>query len=169
MLFKYLLFPSLTRHPLTAAPSLRSSSSSCCFCCSPVPGFVDQNIYTDDVGSGWGWRTYGAKNTRLMAKGEGLLGSNATCASLSKDGAIPFICRECTRPGYQPFAKATTIQFWIRSNTKSADPYASSTPPGKVPELKMFLMNVSCCLLWFWCVYYLPSCRFLRRSCWICT
>jgi hypothetical protein len=119
--------------------------------CSANPGYVDQIIYLDDLGSGWGWRTYGAKDTKLMAEGEGISG-NATCATLSKDGAIPFFCRDCTRPGYQPFTKANILQFWIRSNTKSLDPFASSTPPGKLPELKVFLMNVStvvtCCSGW---------------------
>jgi len=104
------------------------------------PGYVDQIIYMDDLGSGWGWRTYGAKDTKIMAKGEGISG-NATCGTLSKDGAIPFICRECTKAGYQPFANANILQFWIRSNTKSVDPFASSTPPGKLPGLKVFLMN----------------------------
>lgn len=35
------------------------------------------------------------------------------------------------------------MKFLIRSNTKSKDPYASSTPPGKLPALKVFMMNVS--------------------------
>ena len=90
---------------------------------------------------------YLAKNTKLMAQGEGLARSNATCATLSNGGAIPIFCRECAKPGYQPFADAQQLQFWIKSNTKSLDPFASSTPPGKVPELKLFLMNVSTVLL----------------------
>ena len=78
-----------------------------------------------------------------MARGEGLGGSNATCATLSKDGAIPFVCRECTRAGYQPFAKAETLQFWIRSNSRTTDLFESSTPKGRLPGVKIFLMNVS--------------------------
>lgn len=56
---------------------------------------------------------------------------------------MAFVCRQCNKPGYQPFAKAQNLKFLIRSNTKSNDPYASSTPPGKLPELKLFMMNVS--------------------------
>lgn len=35
------------------------------------------------------------------------------------------------------------LDMWIKSNTKSSDPYASSTPPGQPPNVKLFLMNVS--------------------------
>eukprot|EP00878_Enallax_costatus_P021026 GHUV01022243.1.p2 GENE.GHUV01022243.1~~GHUV01022243.1.p2 ORF type:complete len:126 (+),score=30.35 GHUV01022243.1:1107-1484(+) len=54
---------------------------------------------------------------------------------------MAFVCRSCNKPGYQPFGKAQNLKFLIRSNTKSNDPWASSTPPGKLPELKVFLMN----------------------------
>jgi len=86
---------------------------------------------------------YNSKNNVLMAKGEGVGGGAATCASLSQGGAVQFLCRQCSRPGYQPFAKAEALQFSIRSNTKSTDPFASSTPAGQLPGLKVFLMNVS--------------------------
>ena len=125
--------------------SKQTCASKTCFafvCCRSYPGYVDQTIYKDDLGSGWGWGTYGAKDTKVMAKGEGISG-NAMCGTLSKDGALPFICRGCTKPGYQPFANANILQFWVRSNTKSLDPFASSTPPGKLPGVKVFLMNVS--------------------------
>jgi hypothetical protein len=52
-------------------------------------------------------------------------------------------CRQCNRTGYQPFAKARTLRFDIRSNTQSDDPFASSTPRGRLPSLKLFMMNVS--------------------------
>ncbi|KAF8059424.1 erkB [Scenedesmus sp. PABB004] len=108
---------------------------------NPVPGFVNNTIYKDDLGAGWGWRPYASKNTQVRAKGEGLGGTAATCLTSSQNGAVVFTVREGFRPGYQPFASAARLDFWVKSNTKSADPFASSTPKGKVPPLKVFLMN----------------------------
>lgn len=113
------------------------------FACRPVPGYVNQTIYSDSIEPGWNWQPYDAKNTELIAKGQGVDGSMATCASLSKGGAFKFYCRNCSRPGYQPFAKAKSLHFNIRSNTKSSDEFASSTPKGQLPPLKIFLMGVS--------------------------
>jgi hypothetical protein len=117
--------------------------------CRPVPGYVSQTIFSDSIQPGWTWLPYNAKNTVLLAKGEGVDGSVATCATLSQGGAVKFNCRQCSRPGYQPFAKATSLQFDIRSNTKSDDEFASSTPRGKLPGIKLYLMNVSASVLWF--------------------
>lgn len=114
-----------------------------CVVCRSLPGFVNQTIFEDSIQPGWTYMPYRAKNSVLLAKGEGIGGSTGTCASLSKDGAVQFLCRQCSRPGYQPFAKAKALKFDIRSNTKSADPFASSTPAGELPALKVFLMNVS--------------------------
>jgi cullin-associated NEDD8-dissociated protein 1 len=107
----------------------------------PVPGYVSPIIYKDDLGAGWGWRPYSSKNTEIQAAGEGLNGGNATCLTSSKNGAVVLVVREGYRPGYRPFAKASRLDFWVKSNTKSLDPFASSTPPGQVPPLKVFLMN----------------------------
>jgi hypothetical protein len=82
-------------------------------------------------------------NAQLRAKGEGLAGGVATCATSSPGGAVVFWMRNGTQPGYQPFKGATSLDFWIKSNTKTNDPYASDTPPGKVPPIKIFLMHVS--------------------------
>lgn len=38
-----------------------------CFPCRPVPGYVSQVIYKDDLGAGWGWRPYNSKNTEVRA------------------------------------------------------------------------------------------------------
>jgi hypothetical protein len=111
--------------------------------CSPVPGYVSPVIYRDDLGAGWGWRPYSSKNTQVRARGEGLNGGAATCLTSSRNGAVVFNVRDGFKPGYQPFAAAQRLDFWIKSNTKSADPYASSTPKGQPPPLKIFLMNVS--------------------------
>ena len=102
---------------------------------------MSPTLFGDDVGAGWGWRPYAAKNLRLKARGAGIDGGAATCLSLSQGGALPFVCRNCTKPGYQPFARASRLDFWVRSDTNSSDPYASSTPPGKPPnDVKIFLM-----------------------------
>jgi hypothetical protein len=57
--------------------------------------------------------------------------------------AVMLTYRQCNTTGYQPFAKARTLRFDIRSNTQSNDPFASSTPRGRLPSLKLFMMNVS--------------------------
>jgi cullin-associated NEDD8-dissociated protein 1 len=106
-----------------------------------VPGHISKVVYKDSIQPGWTWRPYLSKNAELIAKGQGVDGGNSVCGTLSKSGAMAFVCRSCSRPGYQPFASAQTLNFFIRSNTKSADPFASSTPPGKLPALKVFLMN----------------------------
>ena len=107
---------------------------------------MNETIYSDSsLGTGWSWMPYRHKNSNLFVEGEGVYGGSAMCTTLSQDGSVPFKCRNCTNKGYQPFGKATVLQFWIKSNTKSSDPFASSTPPGKVPPIKMFIMNVSDC------------------------
>ena len=112
---------------------------------NPLPGFVNQTMFDGGsptgLQSGWSWLPYNAKNMELLAPGQGRARGLAICGSLSKGGGIPLTCRECTKLGYQPFAKTKSLQFWIRSNTKSTDPFASSTPPGALPGLKVFLMN----------------------------
>eukprot|EP00775_Hariotina_reticulata_P013960 gene13960-14074_t len=107
----------------------------------PLPGYVNTTIYWRGVQAGWGWRPYFAKNTYLTAAGAGYQGNAATCATLSQNGAIAFFCRGCSKEGYQPFTKGQYLFFSVRSNTQSKDPYASSTPPGKMPQLKVFLSN----------------------------
>lgn len=74
-------------------------SNAACF----AAGFVNQTIYDSGIGAGWGWRPYLAKNTQLQAaKGSGLNGAGrATCVVASKGGALPFMCRNCTKPGYR--------------------------------------------------------------------
>lgn len=112
--------------------------------CRPVPGFISKAIFTDSIQPGWNWLPYNAKNTVLLAKGQGVGKDGvATCATLSEGGGVKFYCRECSRPGYQPFNDGKTLRFDIRSNTRSNDPFASSTPRGKLPGVKVFLMNVS--------------------------
>jgi len=63
----------------------------------------------------------------------------ATCITASKNGAVKFSVKK--RTGM--FMDGGRLDMWIKSNTKSSDPYASSTPRGQPPNLKIFLMNVS--------------------------
>ncbi|KAF6266008.1 hypothetical protein COO60DRAFT_638698 [Scenedesmus sp. NREL 46B-D3] len=107
----------------------------------PVPGFINTTIYDEVIGAGWTFQPYLAKNQNLLARTQGVDKSTGMCASLSKGGAISFVCKRCTQAGYQPFGKAKSLRFWIRSDTKSSNPFASSTPPGQLPPLKVFLMN----------------------------
>jgi cullin-associated NEDD8-dissociated protein 1 len=145
-----LFFPFFTLPVLSSLPFFLLSGIMCLLeSCRPVPGYVSQTIFSDSIQPGWTWLPYNAKNTVLLAKGEGVDGSVATCATLSQGGAVKFNCRQCSRPGYQPFAKATSLQFDIRSNTKSDDEFASSTPRGKLPGIKLYLMNVIASVLWF--------------------
>jgi hypothetical protein len=107
-----------------------------------VPGFVSKVIYGDSPGT-WSWLPYKSRNNVLLAEGQGVDGSTATCSTISQGGGVEFQCKQCAQPGYQPFAKAEVLRFDIRSNTNSNDEFASSTPRGELPPLKMFLMNVS--------------------------
>lgn len=75
---------------------------------------------------------------QIRAK-EGRSGRAATCVTASKEGAVKFNVKK--RTGM--FMEGGRLDMWIKSNTKTADPYASSTPRGQPPNLKLFLMNVS--------------------------
>ena len=76
---------------------------------------------------------------QVRAAGEGRAGRTATCLTASKDGAVKFSVKK--RTGL--FMDGGRLDMWIKSNTKSNSPYASSTPAGQPPNLKIFLMNVS--------------------------
>ncbi|KXZ56876.1 hypothetical protein GPECTOR_1g790 [Gonium pectorale] len=106
----------------------------------PAPGFVSSVVYDEVIRPGWSWFPYSAGYFRLQQQGAGLDGSTGTCVQLSPGGGLSFRCRQCGRPGYQPFAGASGIGFWIRSTSNSSDPLESSTPQGVVPPLKLFVM-----------------------------
>jgi hypothetical protein len=76
---------------------------------------------------------------QIRAAGEGRNGRTATCLTASKDGAVKFNVKR--RTGM--FMDGGRLDMWIKSNTKTNDRYASSTPRGQAPNLKIFLMNVS--------------------------
>eukprot|EP00198_Chlamydomonas_reinhardtii_P014096 XP_001703433.1 predicted protein [Chlamydomonas reinhardtii] len=74
--------------------------------------------------------------------GGGLDGQDGTCVQLSPGGGLAFRCRACgTTPGYQPFAGASGLSLWIRPNSNSSDPFASSTPNNALPPLKLFVTS----------------------------
>lgn len=126
----------------THRPAACCVGHACVCACRPVPGFVSKVIYGDAVGT-WSWLPYKSRNNVLLAEGKGVDGSTATCSTISEGGGVEFQCKQCAKPGYQPFAKAEVLRFDIRSDTNSNDEFASSTPRGELPPLKMFLMNVS--------------------------
>jgi hypothetical protein len=55
-----------------------------------VPGYVNKTIFSDSIEPGWNWQPFDAKNSELIAEGQGADGSAATCATLSKGGAVKF-------------------------------------------------------------------------------
>ena len=74
--------------------------------------------------------------------GAGLSNDSATCVQLSPGGGLTFRCRACgITPGYQPFAGASGLSLWIRPNSNSSDPFASSTPNNTLPPLKLFVTS----------------------------
>jgi hypothetical protein len=75
---------------------------------------------------------------QIRAANEGRDGRTATCMTASKEGAVKFSVKK--RTGM--FMDGGRLDMWIKSNTKSNDIYASSTPRGSAPNLKLFLMNV---------------------------
>jgi hypothetical protein len=56
-----------------------------------------------------------------VLQGYGVGGSNATCVELGpKQGGLTLACRDCEQSGYQPFASASAIQFWLRDMNGSS-------------------------------------------------
>ena len=72
-------------------------------------------------------------------QGAGIGGSNATCIELGpKAGGLTLASRGAQKPGYQPFGKATAVQFWLKDkNGSSTIPDLSVRPP--------FTLDPDCC------------------------
>jgi hypothetical protein len=100
------------------------------------------NIYEDGPGAGWTWRAFGVRDSKLLLAKQGRLGSIGACAWAKNRGGVAFLCPGCSAAGQAPFANAKYLWFWIRSNTKPGGA-PSSTPPGSLPGLRIFLGNVS--------------------------
>lgn len=64
--------------------------------------------------------------------GIGPYGEDATCVQVAEQGGLSFGCRQCDQPGYQPFANASFISFWLQSDASTDDATQTSTPQGQV-------------------------------------
>ncbi len=64
-------------------------------------------------------------------QGAGIGGSNATCIELGpKAGGLTLASRQAQKAGYQPFGKASAVQFWLKDkNGSSTIPDLSVRPP----------------------------------------
>lgn len=73
-------------------------------------------------------------NLCLMSAALSPSGHGATCVSISPQeaGGLGFHCRQCNKPGYQPFAGTRAVSFWLKPNSGTSDPFVSSTPNGQV-------------------------------------
>ena len=65
-------------------------------------------------------------------QGQGLDGSNATCFTLDGGGGgVTFACRNCAASPNSPFAKSSTLEFWVKSTE------GSSSSSAVVPNLRV--------------------------------
>ncbi|GMH42137.1 hypothetical protein BSKO_10056 [Bryopsis sp. KO-2023] len=76
--------------------------------------YISGTIYGDRPGAGWGWGSYGEKESVLFAQHEGLYQSTATCLILTPGGGLGFYCRGCEKEGFQPLKNKHSLEFWIR-------------------------------------------------------
>ncbi|KAG1671486.1 hypothetical protein FOA52_003144 [Chlamydomonas sp. UWO 241] len=106
-----------------------------------TPGYISKAIYRDVPQPGWSFYPLEAQQYTVSVPGIAPSGNGAACVSIAPGGGLSFRCRECDREGYQPFADATGVRMWIKPNSGGSDPYASSTPDGKIPGLKIYLLN----------------------------
>ena len=67
----------------------------------------------------------------MSMQGAGIGGSNATCVELGpKAGGLTLASRQAQKAGYQPFGKASAVQFWLKDkNGSSTIPDLSVRPP----------------------------------------
>jgi len=57
----------------------------------------------------------------LLEQGAGIGGSNATCVELGpKQGGLTLASRQAQKEGYQPFGKATALEFWLKDKNGSS-------------------------------------------------
>ncbi|WIA34055.1 hypothetical protein OEZ86_012433 [Tetradesmus obliquus] len=99
------------------------------------PGYISDKIYDNFPGVGWSWFAYNFQPMNKFAvvdAGKGLKGSAASCAELQYNGGLTWACRQCgSKEGFQPFAGADSVTFWMRD----------SGSPGKVPPVRLQLGN----------------------------
>ncbi|GAX79409.1 hypothetical protein CEUSTIGMA_g6850.t1 [Chlamydomonas eustigma] len=101
------------------------------------PGYVSKTIFKDVPQPGWAWFPYKPLSTQVSVPGVAPDGSGATCVSVEGGGGLSFRCRDCYKPGYQPFAGASSVKFWIKQNDGS---FIDQITP-EVPQLKVFVYN----------------------------
>ncbi|KAK9817073.1 hypothetical protein WJX72_009058 [[Myrmecia] bisecta] len=118
-----------------------------------LPGYINSTIYGDRVETGWSWNPYYLHSSEFWRPGAGVNGSNATCVTVATraqynqpgtgGGGLTFTCRECSKPGYQPFGVNNQLQFWVRSNSSGipSDPREQTYPKGSLPNLSVSLNN----------------------------
>ncbi|KAL6758139.1 hypothetical protein V8C86DRAFT_3025649 [Haematococcus lacustris] len=132
-------------HPVFGAIMLNYRPVDCTTGAPIPPNFISPYIYSavTGIGPGWGWFSYDAQLARLENQGPTPIpgGTKSTCVSVAPKGGLSFRCRQCQRPGFQPFAGRTQLRFWIRPDTEDSDPFNTSTPAGEVPGLKLFIMQ----------------------------
>ncbi|WIA23970.1 hypothetical protein OEZ85_013605 [Tetradesmus obliquus] len=130
-------------HPVYGVAMIEYRTVDCDSGAALPEGYIDKStIYSGGPRPGWSWFPYSSSNFTLIIPGAATpAGTPSTCLSISPGGGLSFKCRECYKAGFQPFAGASAISFWIRSNTQSSDPFASSTPPGQAPGLKLILQK----------------------------
>ena len=72
-------------------------------------------------------------------QGAGIGGSNATCVELGpKAGGLTLASRQAQKAGYQPFGKASAVQFWLKDKNGS-----STIPDLSVPTPDPILSSSS--------------------------
>ncbi|CAL5225943.1 g8740 [Coccomyxa viridis] len=85
------------------------------------PGFINSTIYGDKVETGWAWFPYKQNTDNFWLPGAGIGGSNATCVELGpKAGGLTLASRQAQKAGYQPFGKASAVQFWLKDKNGSS-------------------------------------------------
>ncbi|KAJ9509472.1 hypothetical protein QJQ45_001939 [Haematococcus lacustris] len=123
-------------HPVFGAIMLNYRPVDCTTGTPIPPNFISPYIYSavTGIGPGWGWFSYDAQLARLENQGPTPIpgGTKSTCVSVAPKGGLSFRCRQCQRPGFQPFAGRTQLRFWIRPDTEDSDPFNTSTPAGEV-------------------------------------
>ncbi|KAF6253155.1 hypothetical protein COO60DRAFT_1643399 [Scenedesmus sp. NREL 46B-D3] len=134
-------------HPVYGVAMVEYRTVDCDSGAPLAEGYIDRQadmgtIYSGGPRPGWSWFPYSSSDFNLIVSGAATpAGTPSTCLSISPGGGLGFKCRDCYKSGLQPFAGASAISFWIRSNTQSSDPFASSTPPGQAPDLKLILQK----------------------------
>ncbi|KAJ9505556.1 hypothetical protein QJQ45_028036, partial [Haematococcus lacustris] len=141
-------------HPLFGAMMLEYRSVDCGEGFSVPSDYISPVIYGPrGIEPGWSWEPWSIVSAQLQVKGEwpglharteaprvGPTGGDATCMDITPGGGLTLRSRKAHKTGFQPLKGARRIDFWIKPNSGSRDPFVSSTPDGQVPRLKLYVM-----------------------------